>query len=680
MKLSEHLSKYFSSKFFPITLLLFCFLVYGYQFFRMGIYWDGWQAILVSNIDVPNVFWKYYFNDRPFSIWTYLIALPVTGNNPALWQIYGILSRWFAGIGLWFFLRGMFPGRKKESAWITLLWFVFPGFVTQSASIVYCQHFITYGFFNFSLAGMVWSLRKPKRYSLYLILSLFSSLISLFTMEYFIGLEILRPIIIFALLDSKVYQIKARVIRTLKLWLPYLGVFLLFILYRFVFLNSLNGGQSANQPTILSSLLISPVKTIITYFQMMFQDVVYLVLSVWDKTFLISDIDLFSMFYLFSMVMALIVVILLFIQITNWKNSNIIEEDLFTKFAFILAIVSIFFGGIPIWGMGRQVTIGLWSDRFALAPMFGVSILVVFFWTWISKKQIISQIVLAVIIALSAAYQIRIVNQFQNNWVEQERFYWQMMWRIPSLEPGTSVLSPTMPFGSVAEYSIAYAINSIYGIDLNSEDLPYVYLSALRHRYGQIGDFAKDKPVTWNVRTLSFEGSTSDSLVFYEAPKQRCVWFVTPDNSLLPGIDQDTKDLFTISNINQILATEQRNEHAVSQIFGEEIDHNWCYFYQKAELAVQFEDWKGAQKLFNESKQIDEKPKHGRELFPFIIADANLGNWSAVAENSEEATADLSDDISARVCQLWKKIDLETTSSPEKDETIRLLTEKYQCN
>ena len=162
MKLTAKFSKFFSSKYFPFTLLLFSFIVYGYQFYRMGIYWDDWQAILVSNIQTPNVFWNYYLNDRPFSIWTYLIALPLTGNNPALWQVYGILARWFAGVGFWFFLRGLFPSWKKHSSWITLIWLVFPGFITQSASIAYCQHFITYGVINISLAGMVWSLRKPK--------------------------------------------------------------------------------------------------------------------------------------------------------------------------------------------------------------------------------------------------------------------------------------------------------------------------------------------------------------------------------------------------------------------------------------------------------------------------------------------------------------------------------------
>ena len=472
------------------------------------------------------------------------------------------------------------------------------------------------------------------------------------------------------LLNSKIKQNKSKIIKTLKIWLPYLAVFLIFIFYRFFILNSLNYGQSANQPTILSSLLNNPIKTFINYLQMMFQDVLYMVFSVWDKTILLSDIDFFSMFYLFSIVLAVILVLLVFLQIFYWKNDDHIEESSFKKFAAYIAIASIIFGGVPIWGMGRQVAVGLWSDRFALAPMFGVSILVVFFWTWISKKQIFSQVILAVLVAASAAYQIRIVNQFQNNWDEQETFYWQMMWRIPSIEPGTSVLSPTMPFGSVAEYSIGYAINTIYGIDLDLETMPYVYLSALRHRYGQIGDFAKDNPVTWNVRTLSFDGSTSNSLVFYEAPKQRCIWFVTEDDSLLPGLDQDTRDLFTISNINQILPTVRRNEQAVNQIFGKEIDHNWCYFYQKAELAVQFEDWNQALELYDELKQIDEKPKHGRELFPFIIADANLGNWSEVAALSEEALR-LNNDISARVCQLWQQLDQETMQSIDKDEIIR---------
>ena len=186
----------------------------------------------------------------------------------------------------------------------------------------------------------------------------------------------------------------------------------------------------------------------------------------------------------------------------------------------ILSIFAIFLGGLPVWGINRQVVVGLWSDRFALAIMLGVCILFVLFWKAITINEKKVNIILATFLMVSIAYQIRVVNDYQNNWAEQKRFYWQVMWRAPSIEPGTAILSPTMPFGSVAEYSIWFALNSIYDQQMDNTSLDYVYLSALRHRYYQISDYAENGVINGKLRSLTFTGSTSDALVFYEEPNQ----------------------------------------------------------------------------------------------------------------------------------------------------------------
>lgn len=679
MKIQKIFQKFFSVRNFPLILLLVIFFGYGYQFWRMGIYWDDWQAILLSQIDVPHVFWNYYLFDRPFSIWTYLLPLPLAQNYPAVWQVLGILARWFAAIGFWFFLRGMFPNRRQEAAYITLLWSFYPGFFTQSVSIAFIQHFITYGFFNFSLTAMVWAERKPKQYRVLTVLAVVSSLISLLTMEYFAGLELLRPVIFWLNVDKANKSYREIVRCVIKKWLPYLAIIVLFLMYRFIILDQLNDNLSGNDPELLFSFLAQPLQAGIRYLQIMVQDVMYLIWQAWGTTISPQSISFTNLTFITSIALGALASALLFMIVSKWNYGIGKTQDTFLKNGVILAVVAILLGGIPIWSMERQVIVGLWSNRFALAPMFGVSILTVVFWRWIARNTHSGNLILATLLALSIAYQVRVVNQYQNNWLEQERFYWQMLWRAPSIEPGIAILSPTMPFGRVSEYSIAFAMNVIYGDRLNSEQLPYYYFSALRYRFGEAFAFEKDFPIQGGLRSLSFEGSTSQAVVFYEAPYQRCIWFVEEDDAFLTGINQETKELFAISDLTLISPRASYNLKAVQQIFGKEIEHNWCYYYQKAELAAQNEDWQGVVNLLDQANNVKEQPQHGRELFPFISAFAHSGDWQKVEDYSQSAI-ELTEDISARICRLWIRLEEETPTSSEKDVILSTLASRYACD
>jgi len=668
----------YSPKYFPFLLLIFVFIIYGYQLFRMGIYWDDWQAILLSNMDVPNVFWNYYVFDRPFSIWTYILPLPLLQNYPFLWQIYGILARWFAAFGLWLFLRGMFPNHDREHGWITLLWCVYPGFFSQSVSIAYCQHFVTYGLFNFSLAAMVQSQKNDHRRTLFTFLAVISSLLSMLTMEYFVGLEILRPIILVLLMDKVVIREKRIYSLIFKKWLPYLFVILIFVVYRFWLLDQLNGGHSGNSPELLLEIISQPVQTIITFLQMMFQDVAYLLFTVWGNPIAPTEIDFSSKTFLLSIISGIVISGFFFYLYSKWKSNSIEVDNKFYFNGLIISIFAIVFGGVPIWAMGRQVTVGLWSDRFAIAPMFGVCILIVIFWTWISRNHKISQSIIAAILAISISYQVRSVNDFQNNWLDQERFYWQMMWRAPSLKEGTAILSPKLPFGMVSEYSIWFALNSIYSQQIKSQELPYGYLSALRHRYYRISDYKEYGTISSDLRSLSFNGSTSDAIVFYEAPNQRCIWIVNPDDAYLPGLDSEVKDLFSISHLDRIENYDNTNAKVVSQLFGAETIHNWCYFYQKAELATQFENWTDVEKLKNDADNANEKPEHGRELFPFIEAYAHLNQWDQVRSYGLDVLS-LTGNLQERTCVLFQKISAETFDTEQKSLVLSELENTFEC-
>jgi hypothetical protein len=73
------------------------------------------------------------------------------------------------------------------------------------------------------------------------------------------------------------------------------------------------------------------------------------------------------------------------------------------------------------------------------------------------------------------------------------------------------------------------------------------------------------------------------------------------------------------------------------EIFGPEPEHDWCYYFQKADLARQTGDWERVISLFKEARQKDFKPGVGSEYLPFIEAYAQTGDWQEAYELTRAA-------------------------------------------
>ena len=65
-------------------------------------------------------------------------------------------------------------------------------------------------------------------------------------------------------------------------------------------------------------------------------------------------------------------------------------------------------------------------------------------------------------------------------------------------------------------------------------------------------------------------------------------------------------------------------------IFGEEPAHDWCYYYEKADLALQKGDFAEVLRLGEEAEQNGYHPDDKIEWLPFILANAVTGNTAQV--------------------------------------------------
>jgi len=96
-----------------------------------------------------------------------------------------------------------------------------------------------------------------------------------------------------------------------------------------------------------------------------------------------------------------------------------------------------------------------------------------------------------------------------------------------------------------------------------------------------------------------------------------------------PRLSQSDPDLISLvapfSKVNRV-STRATPPVPAKSIFGAEPPHTWCYYYQKAELALQTRDWKQVVSLGDKAIQQDLHPNDVIEWLPFIQAYAYSGN------------------------------------------------------
>ncbi len=675
------------------ALLLVMAVAYALKISGLGFYWDDWQTVFLSRLAHPIDYWNYWLANRPTGAWVWMVTVPVLGVAPLPWHIISLLVRWGSTLAFYKALKGVWPQRAWQIRWMALLLVVFPGFQQQSLSADYIQHFITFGLFALSLWAMIAGLQRPKWFWLLTPLALLACLVHVFTMEYFIGLEVLRPVILWFILRVKGERLSRTALRVLKLWAPYLGILILFLGWRFIYFPRIMTGADPNSPEVLLNLAQSPLATLLTFAQAVLQDSVYLVVFAWANTLQASSINLslFSTWYSWAIGLGLAALLAWALiksdginppdrQGQQGKGQG--QPDAFIGQAALLGVLGILGGWLPVWALGSQIIVGKWSDRYALAPMVGAVILLVCALEWLAGagKPARKSLLLALLLGFSTAAQIQVTNTYRRDWQIQRDFYWQLSWRMPALKPGTAVLGTQMPLNYSAVYAIGLALNLIYAPDWRSNDLPYWFIDAPHyHGSSRLPDYKENLPVRYAMRNMLFQSNTSQALVVDYNSGQGCVYVMSPDDALRPGTTENQAELLTISHLDQIETDPGKAVAPPTAIFGAEPFHDWCYYYEKADLARQMGDWQQIVTLDQAAGEVGYTTKLGVELAPFIEGYAHLGQWQKAYQYTQDAMHKTGG-MQPFLCQTWDHIIKGTSDSADRAKILSTVEQDLNCS
>ena len=651
---------------FPLALLVVCIVSFGLFTNRLGYYWDDWAKTIVHHLDGMQGYWVYYAFDRPISGWTHIFLFSLIGDSPARWHLTALLLRWLAGVSMWWSLGKLWPQARRPVAFAALLYVVYPVFFQQPIAITFHQQLMQYVLYFFSLGAMIMAFRQPRRFWPYMLLSLALSLIQITITEYFVPLELLRPAILWVLFSEDRDPLLQRARRTLMGWLPYLAAISAYIIWRLFFIDL--ASEDPYQATTLFNFFTDPLATTLGLVKVVIPDSLFMLLSTWVNTleFDLVDPD-FKPNLLFLFIGALTAAGLS-VYLLWFEDSEPVDEQSHNDWylqALAIGLIATVLGVMPAWITGRQVVWDFHSNRYAQPAMFGLALL----WTvgvyWVARSRVQRAVLLSCLIGLAVTLHIRTDREYAQAWSHQKTLYWQLQWRAPHIDPGTAIFFEEEPFSNQGLFSTSAALNMIYPQTGGTGSLSY-YAYSLRPRFASIAPKA-EIPVNSTFRSLHFEGQIPDSLLIYYQPgRPHCMWLLSPLDATNPELTSLTREWLFISDLDRIQPVDLSGEYPSEEILGPEPQNTWCYFYQKADLARQMQDWDGVVAIAEQAHAQGYYPtnapsNHPNEWIPFIEGYARSGNW----EDARDLTlidAGLDEDYAPRLCNLWARLEEDAPS------------------
>jgi hypothetical protein len=651
-------------KLYALALFLVMFLAYHAQFWRMGFYYDDWEGIFLykQNFSFWQI-WTYFLSDRPFS------ALVHVGYNPFLsasafgWRSFAILLNWGAVLLFVRTLLILWPGRILPAAWIGMLLVVYPGISRILVPKTSMPHYTGLFLFSLSIFLMVWAIKNERHRILFTILSVLLGCIQVLVIEYFTGLELIRIFLIYYLVQTHGKSFLKNLKRTILIALPHLIPFLLFIYYKLWLLPVWQAELEMKRHPLqlLMDFNANPWRALETYLNRILQDVFYATFYIWTSPFNPEDFEIASRAMTISWLVGIAVAFMVALVIEAWvRRVPSLQQAIKNGFLIpTLALLSMLVGGIPVWMIGRQALYGAWNDRFFFGLFLGAVSLLVITILWFMRREAraMQHLALAILLTSAFALQFQTANKYALNWQKQRDFFWQLKWRIPSLEEDAFIVSPNSPVAYNVNYQMAFSLNMIYNPGNASQDLRHWWYNGNEHLPAYIEKQANAvEPLSENFRNISFESDMTRAVPVLYRLSIACLLVADPVYLEAPLLWPNDRSMFLTTHPEMILIEDLPMP---VDVFGKEPARDWCYYFQKADLARQYARWNDVLALWEQANFQGLKPAYGPEYVPFIEASARLDDWKSARTFTRRAL-ETTDNMQPLLCSNWERI-LQTT-------------------
>jgi len=280
--------------------------------------------------------------------------------------------------------------------------------------------------------------------------------------------------------------------------------------------------------------------------------------------------------------------------------------------------------------------------------------------------------------SLAVGFQFLTANEYRNDWAAHKDFFWQMKWRAPGMAESTLIFT-NEELAFYADNSLASALNWMYAPQQQSDELAYALMYPLNRLGGSLPSLESGVPIEYDYLVGKFEGNTSRSLAFYYDPPG-CLRLldaeIDPFNRFIPA-DSLMREAAGLSDTALILSESTTQ---LPDIYFPEPMHGWCYYFERADLARQMQDWRLVAEMGESAFALDDHPNDPIERFVFIEGFAHLGEWEKAEKYSEDSYRVSKEFIGPLLCRLWQRIEADTPESDKRAGILQQVKTNYACN
>jgi len=690
----------FSTKSIPPAFFILTLLTYGLMLPWTGFYWDDWPFAWIAKFLGPAEFIPAFEPFRPFLGPIFFGTTSLFPPNPLLWQSLALILRFALTLSAWWAFKTIWPQAKWQSLTVALLFLVFPGYSQHWVAYTHInQEWIPFLFYILSFGFTAKAFRDPDKSRRFTALALVFMVLGVFPTEYFATQEPLRFLFLWVLVSEDMAGFWPRLRRILKWWWPYLLVWFgnaawLAYYYRF--------GAYASY-SVSAPGQISPFGFIAGMADALWKTGLYS----WGQILVLAARSLSNPSTLLTLGMILVSFLLMalylrYLELLGDENISLsvksaqggvpAAEDggssnfrIETKLnwgwqALIFGLTGIALGRVPSWAAGLPLTLQSIDDRFMVSMMIGGSLFMAGLLELFFGRSRVRIYVIALVIALGMGQQFYTANDFRRDWTRQQEIFWQMAWRIPGLEPGTAILTHELPLRYETDMGLTAPLNWIYAPEYTGGDLPYALLYTRTRQGGAtLPSLEPGQPISFDYRTVNFEGSTSQVVTVIVLPNA-CLRVLDPfyaGGDTYERQPRFLRDAIPISDPNLIVMGAPPPVLPTA-LFGKEPPHEWCYYFEKAELARQAGDWDRVAALGNEARGQGFLPGDALEWLPFIEGYVITGDYQTAREVSILAYRDDSRPRKG-LCYTWRRIEDNRQGSEEIKGLSDEMLEKFDC-
>ena len=656
-----------------IWLLFLCFLCYGILIPTLGFYWDDLPILFSYQTTGAAGFPDYLASDRPFSAWNFMLTTSLFKFNPLGYHLLAFVLRYLSIILFYQITKLVWPNKTKTAAIAASIFAVYPGFLQQPIALIYCHHFSVFCLQLLSIYLMLKNARSERTNWFYAVISWIATF-HMFSIENFATLEMIRPVLLWIVLTSKHKDFKDRAITVIKQWAPYLAIFILFMIWR-VFIFKF----PTYEPDLLEGYESNPISTLTSLLARVPQDFYTTTVGAWLESFTIPVVSDFgtTATRLFWVLMGIALTVSVVVLVILPKDKP--EEDKNRKSWLELLISSIFLYFLAasiVWVLELPLEIEFAWDRMTLAFIPFVALLAGVIYAVTSKAKFLRNLFFCLLISAAVGSHFENAMSYKRDWENLQDFLWQLSWRMPNLESSSTVMGSNIGLDYYSDNSLTAPLNLMYAPDSKSQDLNYVFYYTDVRVGSWLPSLDNDLTIRQPYRSYTFEGSTNDVIAIkYDPPSCVQVMDRTYANSIaLPNLSEMQVDELRLTDLS-LIQTEPVNQ-PFTAIFGSEPDHNWCYFFEKGDLARQLEQYEQAASLGEEAIQQGFAPRAASEWLPFLESNIYIGNWERaeyIAQQIDSAEGNYTNGL----CTTLKRLSNDE-NIPDQEKLVEYMKD-YNC-